>query len=129
MGAAIPLLLQLVAALPPILPFAKDEIRLETTTGTTEVHDEVTPEDEDEDISYQTRCKSTLSVIFKIGDGAFEGDLSALHRSSGGKTAGKSTSVPKKNLVKANDSKKASKTATSSAIVYEEPEQDYMDML
>ena len=129
MGAAIPLLLQLVAALPPILPFAKDEIHLETTTGTTEVHDEVTPEDEDEDITYQTRCKSTLSVVFKIGDGVFEGDRGALHRSSGGKTAGKSASIPKKNLVKANDSKKASKGASSDAIVYEEPEQDYMDML
>ena len=51
MGAAIPLLLQLVAALPPILPFAENEIHSEVTTGTVEVHDEVIPDDEDEDIT------------------------------------------------------------------------------
>ena len=47
-GAAVP---QLSTALPPILPFAVDEIRTEVTTGTVEVQDEVLPEGEDEDIS------------------------------------------------------------------------------
>ena len=41
MGAAIPLLLQLTCALPPILPFAKEEIETEITTQTCEVQDEV----------------------------------------------------------------------------------------
>lgn len=69
MGAAIPLLLQLSLALPPVLPFASDEIQTEIHTGTVEVVDEVVPEDEDEDLSYRTRGKSTLKVTLKIGDG------------------------------------------------------------
>ncbi|KAF9540656.1 hypothetical protein CPC08DRAFT_615339, partial [Agrocybe pediades] len=69
MGAAIPLLVQLICALPPILPFSQDEIHTEITTGTIEVHDEVIPEDEDEDLTYRTRDKSVLRVVFKIGDG------------------------------------------------------------
>lgn len=73
MGAAIPLLLQLSLALPPILPFASDEIHTEIHTGTVEVVDEVEPEDEDEDLSYRTRGKSTLKVTLKIGDGELSG--------------------------------------------------------
>lgn len=69
MGAAIPHLVQLSAALPPILPFPKDEIHLEIRTGTVEVQDEVVPDDEDEDISYETRGKSSLMIILKIGEG------------------------------------------------------------
>ncbi|KAJ3881350.1 hypothetical protein F5051DRAFT_116668 [Lentinula edodes] len=71
MGAAIPLLLQLSLALPPILPFSSDEIHTEILTGTVEVQDEILPEDEEEDITYQTRGKSTLKVTLKIGDGEF----------------------------------------------------------
>lgn len=121
MGAAIPLLLQLVTALPPILPFAKDEIQYTINTGTVEVHDEIIPEDEDEDVSYQTRGKSTLSIVFKIGDGEFEGDRGAIRKYSAGKSVGKS--FPRKNTAK-----KDPKT-TGGPIVYEEPEQEYMDML
>ncbi|KAJ7581526.1 hypothetical protein C8J56DRAFT_794302 [Mycena floridula] len=69
MGAAIPHLMQLAVALPPILPFSPDEIHLEVRTGTVQVHDEVTPEDEDEDVTYEQRSKSTLLVVLKIGDG------------------------------------------------------------
>jgi hypothetical protein len=126
MGAAIPLLLQLVAALPPILPFAKDEIHCEIKTGTVEVQDEVIPEDEDEDISYQTRGKSTLSVIFKIGEGEFEGDRTAIRKYSAGKSVGKS--FPRKTAAK-NDSTKMGKAKIDTAIVFEEPGQEYMDML
>ena len=69
MGAAIPHLSTLAVSLPSILPFAADEIHTEILTGSVEVQDEVIPEDEDEDISYQTRGKSTLSVLITIGDG------------------------------------------------------------
>jgi len=67
MGAAIPHLATLTVSLPLILPFASDEITTEVLTGTVEVQDEVIPEDEDEDVSYQTRIKSSMSVVIKIG--------------------------------------------------------------
>jgi hypothetical protein len=117
MGAAIPLLLRLVCALPPILPFSKDEIQWEVTTGSVEVQDEIIPDEEEEDISYQTRCKSNLSIVFKIGDGEFEGDRGAIRRYSAGKSAPKSHHPPKKAKAK------------EKAIVFEEPEQDLMDTL
>ncbi|KAH9935803.1 hypothetical protein B0H21DRAFT_699202 [Amylocystis lapponica] len=72
MGAAIPHLMLLALSLPPILPFAQDEVHTEILTGTVEVQDEVIPDDEDEDITYQTRGKSTVSVIIRIGDGVDE---------------------------------------------------------
>ncbi|EIW60887.1 uncharacterized protein TRAVEDRAFT_119300 [Trametes versicolor FP-101664 SS1] len=72
MGAAIPHLMQLALSLPPILPFPQDEIHTEILTGTVEVQDELVPEDEDEDISYRTRGKSSVSIVIKIGDGVDE---------------------------------------------------------
>ena len=69
MGAAIPHLALLTVSLPPILPYASDEIHTKILTGTVEVQDEVIPNDEDEDITYQTRSKSTMSVVITIGDG------------------------------------------------------------
>ncbi|KAI0324685.1 hypothetical protein GY45DRAFT_1262378 [Cubamyces sp. BRFM 1775] len=72
MGAAIPHLMQLALSLPPILPYSPDEIHTEVKTGTVEVQDELIPEDEDGDISYRTRGKSTISVIIKVGDGVDE---------------------------------------------------------
>ena len=69
MGAAIPHLARLVISLPSILPFAPDEIRTEIFTGTAELKDEVIPDDEDEDITLQTRGKSTMRAIIWIGDG------------------------------------------------------------
>ncbi|KAI0637461.1 hypothetical protein C8Q77DRAFT_1050317 [Trametes polyzona] len=72
MGAAIPHLMQLALSLPPILPFPQDEIHTEVLTGTVEVQDELVPDDEDEDISYRTRGKSTVSVVIRIGDGEDE---------------------------------------------------------
>ncbi len=62
MGAAIPHLLKLALALPPILPF---EVRAEYKTGTVEVCDEVDGGEEG-DITYETRGKSTLMVIMSL---------------------------------------------------------------
>jgi ribonuclease P/MRP protein subunit RPP20 len=36
------------------------------------VQDELVPDDEDEDITYRTRAKSSLSVVITIGDGVDE---------------------------------------------------------
>ena len=72
MGAAIPHLMQLALSLPAILPYPEDEVRTEVTTGTVEVQDELVPDDEDEDIAYRTRGKSTVSVTITVGDGVDE---------------------------------------------------------
>ncbi|CDO68909.1 hypothetical protein BN946_scf185000.g52 [Trametes cinnabarina] len=72
MGAAIPHLMQLALSLPAILPYSQDEIHTEVTTGTVEVQDELIPDDEDEDVSYRTRGKSTVSVVIRVGDGIDE---------------------------------------------------------
>ena len=72
LGAAIPHLCMLVASLPDVLPFPAEEIRTEVRTGTVDVQDELVPDDEDEDISYRTRAKSSLSVVVIIGDGVDE---------------------------------------------------------
>ena len=69
MGAAIPHLMLLTTSLPSVLPFDSGEIRTQVLTGTVDVQDELIPDDEDEDISYRTRGKSTLSVVMTIGDG------------------------------------------------------------
>lgn len=65
MGAAIPHLTQLTVSLPTILGC---EMQTEVLTGTTEVRDEVIPDDEAEDISYQTRSKSTLMIVLRTGE-------------------------------------------------------------
>jgi hypothetical protein len=129
MGAAIPLLLQLVAALPPILPFAQDEIHSEVTTGTVEVQDEVLPDDEDEDITYQTRGKSVLGIVFKIGDGEFEGDRGAIRKYSAGKSVAKSFMKSEHKALNKDTKGKRAITEGPPAIVFEEPEQEMMDML
>lgn len=74
MGAAIPHLMLLTTSLPSVLPFDSGEIRTQVLTGTVDVQDELIPDDEDEDISYRTRGKSTLSVVMTIGDGVDEQD-------------------------------------------------------
>lgn len=72
LGAAIPHLCMLVASLPEILPFPTEDIRTEVLTGSVDVQDELVPDDDDEDISYRTRAKSSLSVVLIIGDGVDE---------------------------------------------------------
>ena len=59
-------------SLPEVLPFSPEEIRREILTGTVDVQDELVPENEDEDITYRTRAKSSLSVVITIGNGADE---------------------------------------------------------
>ncbi|KAJ7494514.1 hypothetical protein B0H11DRAFT_940041 [Mycena galericulata] len=122
MGAAIPHLLQLSVALPPILPFAADEIHSHITTGTMEVQDEIVPDDddEDEDITYKTRAKSTLLIVFKIGDGEFEGDTSGPAKRVGGRS--------NQNPPKQKPPKPGPAAGSSSRIVVSEPDQDDMDM-
>ena len=72
--------MQLAVSLPEILPYSSDEIHTEVLTGTVDVQDEVIPEDEDEDISFRTRGKSTVSVVIKIGDGVDEGSCTGKGR-------------------------------------------------
>jgi len=129
MGAAIPLLLQLVVALPPILPFAQDEVHSEVTTGTVEVQDEVLPDDEDEDITYQTRGKSVLRIVFKIGDGELEGDRGATRKYSAGKSVTKNFMKSDHKALNKDAKGKRNITEAQTAIVFEEPEQEMMDML
>ena len=72
MGAAIPICLTLAASLPDILPHGPSQIRTEIVTGTMQVRDEIIPEDDDEDISYADRSKSTVSVTLIVEDGVDE---------------------------------------------------------
>lgn len=58
--------------MPEVLPFSREEIRKEILTGTVDVQDELLPDDEDEDITYRARAKSSLSVVIIIGDGVDE---------------------------------------------------------
>ena len=61
-----------MASLPEVLPFPAEEIRTEVFTGTVDVQDELLPDDEDEDITYRTRAKSSLNAVIIIGDGVDE---------------------------------------------------------
>ena len=127
MGAAIPHLLQLACALPAILPFPQDEIHHTVTTGTVELQDEVLPENDDDDITYETRGKSTLCIVLKIGDGIFEGDKTGSRKYAGGK--GGKAPEPQRNGGKKGKAKEVLDDRPSK-IVFEEPEQEeYMDML
>jgi len=119
MGAAIPLLLQLSAALPPILPFSADQIHTDVRTGTVEVQDELIPEDEDEDITYRTRGKSTLQIIIKIGDGQFDGGPAKRSMSRRGKNGVRGS----RSVGERQD------RATPGEIVFQEPEQESIEML
>lgn len=72
MGAAIPICLTLAASLPDVLPHSPSQIRTEILTGTTQVRDEIIPEDDQEDISYADRSKSTVNVTLIIENGVDE---------------------------------------------------------
>ncbi|KZV99134.1 hypothetical protein EXIGLDRAFT_640887, partial [Exidia glandulosa HHB12029] len=69
MGAAIPLLLQITASLPHVLPYDRSKIAIEVKTGTVCVKDERVPNDEEEDVELRTRDKSTLNVVVRIDGG------------------------------------------------------------
>ncbi len=117
MGAAIPLLVQLSCALPPILPFSKDEIHTEISTGTVSVQDEVIPCNEDEDVAYNTREKSTLYVVIRIGDGQSETDGSQQRKT---RLNG--------NKPKSSKPRSKAKTDDRQILIYEEPEQEQEDI-
>ncbi|PIL32635.1 hypothetical protein GSI_05339 [Ganoderma sinense ZZ0214-1] len=85
MGAAIPHLMQLALSLPGMLPFPADEVRTEVTTGSVEVQDEVIPDDDDEDVAYRTRGKSTVSVVITVGDGVDEPPPAGIAGKGGGR--------------------------------------------
>jgi hypothetical protein len=72
MGAAIPICLTLASSLPDILPYGPNQTRTEVLTGTVQVRDEIVPEDDDEDISYANRSKSTVNITFIVEDGTSE---------------------------------------------------------
>lgn len=126
MGAAIPHLVLLTVSLPSILPYASDEIHTEILTGTVGVQDEVIPEDEDEDITYETRSKSTMSVVIKIGDG--DDESKPLPQNTGGS---KEKHKPGR---RAGGSKgkqgedKARRDQQPMQVVFQEPEQEDEDM-
>lgn len=124
MGAAIPHLLQLSLSLPSILPFPRDEVHVEVLTGTVEVQDEIIPEDEDEDITYQTRGKSTLSITIKIGDGKSDADRDVELAATKGKSAGGTAST----TFGVKRGKGSSIQVPPQQMVFQEPEQDDMDV-
>lgn len=111
MGAAVPICLTLAASLPDILPFGPGEIKTEILTGTVQVCDEIIPENDDEDISYANRNKSTVSVTLIIGDGVDETRPKKRHSQSGKRQKKKKIQEPK------------------AEIVLPEPDQDDMEVL
>ena len=68
LGAAIPHLATLSVSIPAILPYPEDSVHIEVKTGTVDLVDEIIPEEEDEDITTNTREKSSMSVVIRIGD-------------------------------------------------------------
>jgi hypothetical protein len=125
MGAAIPHLATLAVSLPSILPFAPDEIHTDILTGSVEVQDEIIPEDEDEDVSYQTRGKSTLSVVIKIGDGDNETQPD-VDKNVRGKARTKPAKQAEGSNKKTMDGQRKEKPEQ---IVFQEPEQEDMDVV
>lgn len=110
MGAAIPICLTLAASLPEILPFGPNEISTEIVTGTVQVRDEIIPEDDDEDISYANRNKSTVSVTLVIGDGVDE-------------------TRPTKRYALSEKRRKRKDRSRKAEVVLSEPDQDDMDVV
>lgn len=98
----------LVVSLPSVFPFAADEYNVEVQTGTVDVQDELIPDDEEEDISYRTRGKSSVSVMMKIGDGIDEKPVAGRKRIPRGKRRGRL------GLVEGAQAKKGSGAANSS---------------
>lgn len=111
MGAAIPICLTLAASLPDILPHGANEIKTEMLTGTVQVRDEIIPENDDEDVSYTNRSKSTVSVTLTIGDGVDE------------------TRPTKKYALDVKRQRKKKNRKHEAEIVLSEPEQDNMDVI
>lgn len=111
MGAAIPICLTLAASLPNILPHSPSQIKTEMITGTVQVCDEVIPDDDNEDISYANRSKSTISVTLIIGDGVDE------------------TRPAKRHVLGEKRQKKKKGEKRKEEIVLSEPDQDDMEVV
>jgi len=111
MGAAIPICLTLAASLPDILPFSPSQTKTEISTGTVQVRDEIVPENDDEDISYADRSKSTVSVTLTIGDGVDE------------------TRPTKRYALSEKRQRKKKNQKPKAEIVLSEPDQDDMDVV
>jgi hypothetical protein len=122
MGAAIPLLAQLAAALPPIL---EDQIRTEITTGTCDVQDERIPDNDEDDIEIKTRSKSTLRIVLRVGPESQDTDGPPTQRKAmkgkDGKRRNNNTS-PTRPTVKLKDFKDTPQS-NRTVLVYEEPDQ------
>lgn len=126
MGAAIPHLALLAVSLPPILPWADDEVDVDVFTGSVEVHDEVLFESgsEAEDgpqEEFRTRVKSTMNVIIRIG----QGETSTTADDS---VRGPALRTAKKVERQANRGEGgAQQESVPEQIVLQEPEQDGME--
>lgn len=127
MGAAIPHLTLLAVSLPPILPWAEDEVHVDVFTGSLEVHDEMLSESgsEAEDgppEEFRTRVKSTMNIIIRVGQ--CETSATADNHIRG------PASRPAKNAERRADGGKNGARQGGDAperIVLQEPEQDGME--
>ncbi|KIJ63288.1 hypothetical protein HYDPIDRAFT_113254 [Hydnomerulius pinastri MD-312] len=126
MGAAIPHLALLAVSLPPILPWAEDEVKVEVFTGSADVHDEILSESEEEgeggpEEEFRTRTKSTMNVIIRIGDG----EQAPTARNTGQGQASRPNK--KKTKPKGKGGEKEGGPKAPEPIMLQEPEQDDMD--
>jgi ribonuclease P/MRP protein subunit RPP20 len=127
LGAAIPLLTTITTSLPSILPFPADQIHCEYKTGTVQVQDELVPEDEGEDVVYESRGKSNLTVIIRINGG--DDDLVLLPRRN--KKVSTKRDVNRPAHVKAKPSGPVRGTTPTpevpQEVIFQEPDQEDMD--
>ncbi|KAF9239690.1 hypothetical protein BU15DRAFT_87989 [Melanogaster broomeanus] len=129
MGAAISHLALLAVSLPPILPWAQDEVTVEVFTGSVEVHDEIlsesgSEEGEGPEEEFRTRVKSTMNVVIRIGDGEPATTVSNSEQGQAPRPA-KKKSKRKKTGGKEGD--KQREGAVPEQIVLQEPEQDTIE--
>jgi hypothetical protein len=148
LGAAIPLLATLAASLPDALPYAPGRLRTELRTGTVLCQDELVPDDEDADVAYETRGKSSLMVTIMLDGGdpepedappvAPQAAAPKTQQAAAPKTQQAATAKMPQNMQQpaAPAAKKGKKGKGAGApaapprrIVVEEPEQDEMDVV
>ncbi|KAN0075378.1 hypothetical protein V8E55_011401 [Tylopilus felleus] len=128
MGAAIPHLALLAVSLPPLLPWAEDEVHMDVLTGSVEVHDEMLSESgsEVEDgpkEEFRTRVKSTMNIIVRVGRGETSASTTADNP-----VRGPAPQSAKKVERRANKGKASVRQGgMPEQIVLQEPEQDGME--
>jgi len=66
LGAALPLGLSLSLAIPDALPGGQDSVIITVKTDSVEIQDEIVPDDDMEDLDYQTRTKSSIEVSISL---------------------------------------------------------------